>query len=280
MARAELAVPPSWASLRAPYDQLMDDKPTLLPVLVPMAALTAWVAWRRRATDELLGLAAALLGMVAGFVALLRLDDRFFRPWYLYPFDVASIGLFGFTVWSAGRSVRHALAERPVRLPSWPAAGRAGVARAGVAILALALAAVAVPSLHTLEIYDRSAREVAPLVRVAQRRYPPGSRILVGRPDPFDEFHAAALVLQLDQAGFDVRVGPSREYMYTSAMTAPPRWPGRVLVLGLDGPRASPVEGARLVGHVSITPNLFDKRDLSLWELLPRTITGDDRDQC
>lgn len=264
---AELSLPPAFASAATPYDGFAGTPSIRVPVLLAVGAVVAWAAWRRRATEELLGLAASSLALLAGFSALLRLDDTGLRPWYLYPSHVAAVALVAFVVWSGCRSVGAVLSEHSWRSPRPSPA----VARAAIAITALALAGAAVPSLHTQHFYDHSARQVTPLVAAVEDQYPPGTKLLVQGPSPFDEFYFEALTLQLDKAGFDVRLDASEEYKYTAAMTAPPGWRGQILVLGLAGPDVPPAPGLRLVAHHQISPDFFKNRDLSLWTTAPRS---------
>jgi hypothetical protein len=288
--RAELAVPPAWAQRDLSYDFLLNVSEPRLPVLVVPLVLVVAAAWRRRAFDELAGVAVSLAGLGGGVAGLVGVHDRVLQPWYLYPAHVSCMALVAFVSWSAGRTVRAWAAARHPADASGQADGVAAVdgaiamggGLAGRAMprrwralrplavpLACGLAALfVVPTLHVPGHYVDIARETGVLARSIERRYPAGSGLVVAGPVLADGYYSQALALQLDRAGLDVRVPDSQLYLYSRALAIPEGWKGTTLVLQLSSGEPAPPElGDELVATLSITSEVFPSvRHLTVWE--------------
>lgn len=261
--QSQLSIPPAWARSEPPYDYYLLIRPFRVPwLLVPIALATAG-ALRRKAWDELTGIGLSLAGLLVACAELIHLADIVLQPWYLYPGHAAGIALCAFTLWSLLRSVGAIVTARPPRRV---------VALATPVAFAVA-ATLLMPSLRTPKFHNQIETSTARLVEAIRQEIPAGSRLVVTGPIRFDGYYTQTLVLQLDKAGYAVRVPQEDRWQYTEAMTKRPAgWDetARSLLLTTgDTDTEPPAPGARLLitEHVAwaIVPN---QRTMRVW-LMP-----------
>ena len=253
--RAELAIPPAWTRTKPPYDLLLYRPPARAPIVLVLAVVVVIAAWRRRARDELVGIAISLVALAAATVGLMYIDNSTLAPWYLLPAHVAGVGLAAFLVWSGGRSV----------------AQFARVPRRRVIALPIACALVtafAVSLWRTPPFQKTVSSTTAHLAGLIETRFPKGSRFVVDGPVQYDGFYSQSLTLQLDKAGYSVRVPDEDLFMYTRALAVPDGWNATRLMLEISGPAPTqPERDAALIGSVVVPQDVvFAGRTLSVWE--------------
>ena len=265
--QAELAIPPAWATARIPYDHLMVEPPGQFPWLGLVGLLAAIAARRRRAHDELVGLGLSLAGLLVATASLANLDAFGLQSWYLYPSDAAAGAFWAFVLWSVGCSLNSAYRARE---PATWSTGTARWARSWVPPIACVVASLLVlPSLHLPSYEAGIAKPVSKLAAGLEGQLEPGENLILDGPVEVDGYYTQALALQLDRAGFDIRVPDEDVYNFGPTMRAPRDWRARTLVLTLsDGPAPPPRPGAERLVEVGITNLLFNKVDhASVWEL-------------
>lgn len=270
--RAELAIPPAWASDTEPYNVLLLVREPRFPALLLVGVAAAVAAWMRRAHDELTGLGLSLLGVTAAVAGLANIEAGTLQPWYLLSCHAAGMAFLAFVVWSAGRSVAHVAgrwAKVEVPLPGSLRAGWHAVAPGVVAVVA---AVSVVPSLHLQPHAPQVDAPTLALFDAVAERYPDGAALRVVGPIGVDGYVTQSLALQLDRAGFDVRVPDDHLYLFTRAMEAPPGWQGTDLLVRIThpgDPDAGP--GAVLVASAPMEhPIIAGADSAEVWEM-PRT---------
>lgn len=268
--RAELAIPPAWARTEPPYDFMLLVRPPWVPWLAAVGLVVGAAAWRRRAHDELVGMGLSLAGMAGGVAGLASIEVGAIQPWYLLPAHAAALAWTATTVWSAGRSIREFVPSRG----STRATGEPTVAsptRPNVALLPATTAAVLmvllVPTLRTDLLTPPTWQPVETLVEAARDELDPGSTVLLRGPVNFDGFYTAAIALELDRSGFDVRVPDEHLYIFTEAMRLPPDADATDLMVQLSsGPAQAPAPGAQMLAEAPIERLLYAEADrVSLW---------------
>ncbi|HEY5012664.1 MAG TPA: hypothetical protein VIK61_08155 [Acidimicrobiia bacterium] len=266
--RAELAIPPAWTRVAEPYDVYLYRPAARVPVLLALVPFVMFAAWRRRARDELFGIAISLAGLGAATIGLVHVDDTMLQPRYLLPAHIAGAGLVSFVLWSTGRSVRAF--ARTGRAPVKSASLRRLRAGGLIALPCLCLlgTTLAVSGMHTPPYFQSVASTTENLAGSIEHHFPKGAHLIVDGPLRVDGYYSQSLTLQLDRAGYDVRVPDEDLYMYTAALAVPKRWVGTTLTLQISGPApAPPTPGATLVGRVVVPPNLaFAGETLSIWQ--------------
>lgn len=259
---AELAIPPAWTRLLPPYDYFGYHPASRVPLILVLVVVVAIAAWRRRAGAEIAGIALSLVALGAATLGLVHVDDTMLQTWYLLPAQVASVGLFSFVLWSGGRSIAELARDRmATRAPDL-------VRLVALPLLLLLGTTFAVAGMHTPAYFQTLASTTARLEPPIERRFPKGAHLIVEAPIRFDGYYGQSLVLQLDKAGYAVRVPQDAQYVYTAALTAPNGWPGTTLTLQISGAAPAPPEpNAKLIGEVVVPDNLpFAGRTLSIWE--------------
>ncbi|HEY4377528.1 MAG TPA: hypothetical protein VGM93_10225, partial [Acidimicrobiales bacterium] len=274
VALSELSIPPAWANATMSYDFLSVRHAPRWPLLLVPLVVVVVAAWRRRAFDELAGLALGLVGLVASIAGLLVLDDRQLQPWYLFAVHDASMALVAFGAWSGGRSLVAAVRfRRAARLGGAPTPSvGAWTPRLGVACVAMAVVLVA--SFRTAPIEAPIARKAEALTTSIAKRLPAGSRVLVNGPIAFDGYYSSTLVLDLDRAGFDVRVPAAQSYLFSPAMAAPAGWKAAasLVVVLSNGEPKPPETGAVRLAEQPIPQLLLTVVDrISVWQVSPPT---------
>lgn len=259
---AELAFPPAWARTKQPYDYYDRIQPHRTPWLVIPLVVAVAAALRRKAWDELAGIGLSLTGLLVGCAQLINLADAVLQPWYLYPAHVAAIALSAFTLWSLLRSVGELVTIRPPRQ---------AMTLATPVAFAVA-AALVLPSLRTPPHHNEIAASTAALVTDLRQQIPSGSHLIVSGPIQFDGFYSATLVLQLDKAGYDVRVPDDERWLFSEAMTKRPTgWEQHARLLRFtmgEHEQSPPVPGATLLAQTHATSAITPPRYLAVW-LLP-----------
>lgn len=280
--RAELAVPPAWATTTPPYDAFLDIRSPQFPTVLVVGLAAAVAALRRRAHDELVGLGISLLGVVAATAGLANIEAGTLQPWYLLSAHAASMAFCAFVVWSVGRSLiallslvrNRASTAQPVpeRTPATGATTPVAILR-GVAapVVAVAAAVLVVPSLHIQPHAPTIDGPSHVLAEAVGERYAPGTRLEIDGPIDFDGYVTQSLALRLDRAGFDVRVPDDQLYLFTPALEAPAGWSGTTLVVQIaeaDAPPPHP--DAQLVASAPISHPIFTAAETAaVWELPP-----------
>lgn len=266
--RAELAVPPAWATERVPYSVYLHRPAGLFPAVLAVAAVAAAVAVRRRAHDEVVGIGIGLLGTVAATAGLVNIEAGTLQPWYLLSAHAASMAFCAFTAWSVSRSLGAALTAfggarvgRGIESARW----------AVPPVVALVAAMLVLPSLHLqphAPDVDGPSLEMAAAV---QDRYQPGTRLVFEGPVGIDGYFTQSVVLLLDRAGYDVRVPDDHLYLYSPALEAPDGWNGTRLVLQLShGELVPPTPEAELITSVPVShPIYVAAEEASVWEVPP-----------
>ena len=265
--RAELAIPPAWTRAKPAYDVLAYRPAARAPLLLVPAMVVVAAAWRRRARDELMGIGLTLFALAGATLGLVFVDDTALRPWYLLPGHIASAVLFAFVLWSGARSLgelarnRRGLsirADRPLQLRSVVA----------LPIFALLGTTFAVASMRTPFFHAPIAATTKMLARPIEQRFPPGTHLVVDGPIAFDGYYTQSLMLQLDRAGYSVRVPDRDLYMFTDAFAIPDHWNGTTLTIQISESAPTPPKpGARLVARVIVPERLtFAGRTLSVWQ--------------
>ncbi len=264
--RAELAVPPAWATPRPPYSVFLHRPADRFPTVLVVAVVAALAAVRRKAHDEVVAMGIGLLGTVAATAGLANVEAGTLQPWYLLSIHAASMAFCAVTAWSVARSVGAALASfdlrprgRPFEVLRW--------ALPPVAVLVAAL--LVVPSLHIqphAPDVDGPSLEMAAAV---QDRYEPGTRLVFEGPVAIDGYFTQSVVLLLDRAGYDVRVPDEHLYLYSPSLEAPDDRQGTHLVLQLShGDLVPPHPGATLITAVPVShPIYVAAEEASVWEV-------------
>ena len=267
VARAELAIPPAWTRTAPPYDVYAYRPAARAPIMLVLVSIVGFAAWHRRARDELIGMAVCLTGLAGATVGLAFVDDSLLQPWFLLPAHVASAGLVAFVVWSGARSVADGARAR--REPGDRLAQLRGD---GLRVIALALlcgvvTTVAVAGMHTPAYLQTISSTTADLTRPIERRFPEGAHLVVDGPLRVDGYFSQALTLQLDKAGYAVRVPTEDLFMYTRALAIPKGWVATTLTLQISGSVPKPPKpGAHLVSSVVVPRDIaFGGRTLSVW---------------
>lgn len=268
--RAELAIPPAWASTTPPYNFILNTRAPQIPILIPLGLAVALAAWRRRATDELVGMGLSVVGLLGATAGLLNIGSEQIQPWYLLPGHAASMALFAFIVWSGGRSVAAVIESRRAGSPTGETTATRLRSAAMPAVCFIA-ALLVVPSLRLQPASSTISKPVAGLAAAVEAQFEPGDRLIVDGPISIDGYYSQALALKLDRAGFDVRVPDDQVYLYSPALEIPSGWTGtRILVQLSSGPLEAPEPGARLIRREPI-PNLLlaDTDTVSVWKQAP-----------
>lgn len=263
--RAELAIPPAWASTTPPYNFILNARAPKAPLLIPIGMVVAIAAWRRRATDELAGMGLSVVGLLGATSGLLNIGSEQIQPWYLLPAHAASMALFAFVAWSGGRSVAALIETRRV---ASPAATGTGLRTAAVSFACVGAALLVVPSLRLQPASDQINTPTAALAAAVEAHFDPGARLIVDGPVNIDGYYSQALALKLDRAGFDVRVPDDQLFLYSPALKIPSGWRGTRLIVQLSaGPLDAPEPGAQLI-HREPIPNLLlaDTDTVSIWK--------------
>ncbi|NLD75143.1 MAG: hypothetical protein GX643_00605 [Acidimicrobiales bacterium] len=271
--RSELALPPAWASSTPPYDEFYLVRDPRFPAALALGAVAAWTAWRRRAVDELAGMAIGLVGVVASVAGLANIEAGTMQPWYLLSAHATSIAFTSFVFWSTGRSLLHEVRSRNESRANPPVSPHLDpvVGRFAAPAVALVAALAVVPS---LQLQPHAADIDGPTLSLADavvERFEPGDPLRVVGPIGVDGYVTQSLVLQLDRAGLDVRVPDGHLYLFSPAMGAPDGWNGTTLVVQLaEGAAVAPDESASLIAESPITHPIFSTADtVSVWELAP-----------
>lgn len=246
----QLRIPPSWATSTASHGTFLSPRSTPWPTALPFIALILLAARRRGATAEIRAVLLGFLGMTGAILGLANIDQPYLVYWYLLPVHAGSVALWAGLVWSGGRSVlwwldRHRTTEpRPAVRPMSPISTALA---AGASILAsLSLA----PSLRVQSQTAPIAEATADLAEAVAGELPAGSRLTVAGPIRYDGYLTPALVLELDRAGFDVRVPDDALYLYSETMARPQGWRAPLLevVLLTEDAEADPDAG-RLIAR-------------------------------
>lgn len=265
--RAELAIPPAWTRAKPAYDVLAYRPPAQAPLLLLLAMVVVAAAWRRRAREELVGIGLTLLALAGATLGLVFVDDSTLRPWYLLPGHIASAVVFAFVLWSGGRSLGEFArnrrsptigADRPPRLRYLVA----------LPILAVLGTTLAVANMRTPFFHAPIAATTQRLAQPIEQRFPRGAHLVVDGPIAFDGYYTQSLALQLDRAGYSVRVPDRDLYMFTDAFAVPDHWNGTTLTIQISESAPTPPKpGALLVASVVVPERLtFAGRTLSVWQ--------------
>ena len=136
-----------------------------------------------------------------------------------------------------------------------------------LAVLVGIATTVAVVGMHTPAYLRTISSTAAGLTPPIERRFPEGAHLVVDGPVSTDGYFSQALTLQLDKAGYAVRVPAQDEYMYTPALAIPPGWVATTLTLKISGPVPKPPKpGAQLVSSIVVPRNIaFEGQTLSVW---------------
>ncbi len=190
------------------------------------------------------------------------------QPWYLFAAHVASAGLVSFVVWSSGRSIVEFARNRHASVGTASLLRLTLGRRIALPLLCLLAASLAVANMQTPPSFQMVASTTARLAQPIEQRFPKGAHLIVDGPLEYDGFFSQSLTLQLDKAGYTVRVPDQDLYMYTAAFAVPDQWEGTVLTLQISGPRPAPPEpSAVLVGSVVVPQNVtFAGTTLSIWQ--------------
>jgi hypothetical protein len=260
--RAELAIPPAWSRSRAPYDVLLYRPAAQLPLALVFIALALIAAWRRRARDELIGMTLLFLALCAATFGLWLIDDSMLQPWYLLPADVAGASLFAFVAWSGSRSIAALVQTRSERRVAVPGS----VCTVGFAAVVV-VTALAVFNMRTPYYFAPIAATTEQLAKPIERQIPKGAHLVIDGPVRSDGFFSQSLTLQLDKAGYAIRVPNDDLYMYTAALAIPPRWNGTTITITISGPGSPPpTRDATLIASVVVPARLeFAGQTISAW---------------
>ena len=243
VARAELAIPPAWTRPEPTYMETGGFTLAKFPWLLLIGAVVWDAAWRRRARAELWLNALALAALAGSLLGLLRADSQLNEPWLLLAAHVASAALVVALVWSGGCSIAARVGRR-LTLDTW-------WSRAGIVAFAAGVTAIALLSTHIWDLYRGVDDSALPLSRAVSTVVPRGSTLVVDGPVGFEGYYTATIALQLDRAGYDVRV-PARDlYMFTDALAPPAHTAVPTLLLQpvLDNqPPPQPIPNATRIG--------------------------------
>jgi hypothetical protein len=264
--QGELAVVPAFGRTEPPHDVLLAQAEFRWPLLIPLGAVVAVAAHRRRAFRELAGLGLSLVGLGAATAGLLTLDADLLVQWYLYPAHLASMAFTSFVVWSGGRSAL-AFARRRASLVAgederWTVASTVALPCSALVVTLLLFSQVSLP-----EFEERSAASLPTIVAAVEEAFDEGEPLLLDGQIDVDGYYAPAIALALERAGFDVRVPDDERYLYTDAMARSEGWTGtRLLVTLSDGPASPPEPGAELVVEAPAQgPFLTPVDTVSVW---------------
>lgn len=273
--RAELALPPAWATPTPPYDRYLLVSPERVPIGLLIGAVVAVAAWRRRAGDEIVGVVVSLVGIAASVAGLVTIEDDGLQPWYLLSAHAASMVFWAFVVWSGGRTAVALVASRRPEADADavpPGSVPTGWKAVALPVVALVASILVIPSLHLQPSAPGIERTVDGLEAGVVDAFEAGAPLEMAGPIGVDGYVTQALALRLDRAGFDVRVPDDDLYLFTSAMEAPEGWEGTTLALHLavDPDSPPPEPGARLVASAPVELPLLPAAEVAqLWELPP-----------
>ncbi|MCB0976424.1 MAG: hypothetical protein KDB02_03090 [Acidimicrobiales bacterium] len=264
--RAELAIPPAWGRPDPAFTVIWNVHPPRFPWMVFIGAVAAVAALRRKARGEVLAMGLSLLGLLGAVAGLATITGQI-QPWYLIPAHSASMALYAIVAWSGGRSIAHAVrTRRPAPATEKPWAPRVVALQS---VVAMALVVSIVPQLDSDVIHPPIDGKIMQLTRAATDALPAGSTVLLDGPIAIDGFYTAAIALQLDKAGFAVRVPWNQTYVFTDALRLSDSTTPAHLVLKFSKGKADPpAPDAVLLAEVDIGNLLYADLDrVSLWLL-------------
>lgn len=268
---SELSLRPYWAGGPRPYD-LFNLRGTFEPPLAPLIiGLGVGLAWRRRATDELVAIGVAFASLLLAFVGLLHVNDTTLLDWYLLPAHMSGIALFAFTAWSLLRSA-HIFVMRRSTPPVALRTTRPGLVTAAWLLIAAALAIITVSNLEVPEREVSSGRITAAMIPTIERRISKHRPVVLTSQSSFDGDAPETVVLDLDRAGYDVRVPPNQAYRFGAWRARPATGPVTNLYLRSVGDTSEPPEpGAILVAtSAPVTSILLGTHPLTVWRIPSR----------
>jgi hypothetical protein len=264
--QGELAVVPAFGRTDPPHDVLLAQADVRWPLLLPIAAVVAVAAYRRRAFRELAGLGIGLVGLLAANAGLLTLEAELLVQWYLYPAHLASMAFTSFVVWSGARSIAAAVrarrSEGATIAARWARASQVALPASALGVTLLLFSQVSLPVFE-----EQSAASLPTIVAAVGEAFDEGDALLVDGQIDVDGYYAPAIALALERAGFDVRVPDDERYLYTDAMARREGWEGTKLLVTLsEGPAAAPEPDAELlVAAPAQGPFLTPVDTVSVW---------------
>ena len=234
--RSELSLHPTWAGGPRPFHLLTLPVAQRAPLALGALLAATLLAGRRRAWPELRSISVGVVAVGASGLALTRVTGANLASWYLIAVEASALALDVLVLASLVASARHAVARRPRDvMPSGPRT----MAWAGPvvgAILTIALAVATVASLHLVPNEERTARAAERALPAVEAAIGRGRPVLVEARPGLGGWVQAALVLQLDRAGYDVYARTTLVDKFPASLSAPPPATALRLVVVTDPP--------------------------------------------
>jgi hypothetical protein len=245
-----LAVPPTWLTGHRAIDFWTYTPALQPPLLLGPPSAAAALALRRRATDELVGLSVAAMAVVFGVVSLLGIRGQWVLDYFTYPLRTAIIVLYGFTLWSLGRTTAEVLRRKRPAIATRVAVANPWVA-AGVAVVVTALI---IPALRVPHASQENASEVESIMPAVERVVPKAHPVLIEASYLVDYIDPEAIGLALERDGYTVRYPVSAVSRFGPALTVVPTGPVTRLNVCRCSPPAKSVRDAVVLARSKPPP--------------------------